>query len=67
VRRERIWSHGPHILNQVLELPELRGRAASLLDRKGYPQMVLRLGYPEEPIHHAVPRRNLDDVLLVVD
>lgn len=53
-------------LNQVLELPELRGRVAELLDREGYPQMVLRLGYPEEPIHHPAPRREIDDVLLVV-
>ncbi len=54
-------------LNQVLELPEMRGRVASVLERQGYPQMVLRLGYPEEPIHHAAPRRDVDDVLLVVD
>lgn len=54
-------------LNQVLELPEMRGRVASLLDRQGYPQMVLRLGFPEEPIHHPSPRRSIDDVLLVVD
>jgi hypothetical protein len=28
--------------------------------------MVIRLGYPEEPIHHPAPRRELDDVLEVV-
>jgi len=70
---EAVLLHATHLglsaafLNQVLELPELRGRVATLLDRPGYPQMVLRLGYPEEPIHHPAPRREVDDVLLVVD
>ena len=46
-------------LNQVLEIPELRGKVAAILGNPGYPQMVLRIGYPEEPIHHPAPRRDL--------
>jgi hypothetical protein len=50
-------------LNQVLELPELRGRVAELVPGAGYPQMVLRIGFPAEPIHRAAPRRGLAEVL----
>ena len=50
-------------LNQVLELPGLRGRVAALVPEVGSPQMVLRLGFPEEAVHHAAPRRSIDDVL----
>lgn len=70
---EAVLLHATHLglsaafLNQVLELPELRGRVAELLERSGYPQMVLRLGYPDAPVLHAAPRRALDDVLLVVE
>jgi hypothetical protein len=53
-------------VNQVLELPELRGRVAELLPEIGYPQMVLRIGYAAEPVRHAAPRRELADVLEVV-
>jgi len=54
-------------LNQVLEIPALRGRVAELVPHLGYPQMVLRLGFPSEPIHRAAPRRDLDEVLEVVE
>jgi nitroreductase len=53
--------------NQVLEVADLRGALADVVGRDGYPQMVLRLGYASEPVRHAAPRRELDDVLLVVD
>lgn len=49
--------------NQVLELPEQRARLAALVPEVGYPQMVLRLGYPEAPVDHPAPRRAIDDVL----
>jgi hypothetical protein len=52
-------------LNQVLEVPEQRGEVAALFPDVGYPQMVLRLGYPEQPVHHAAPRRSLDEVLQI--
>lgn len=50
-------------VNQVLELPDQRARVAELVPEIEYPQMVLRLGFPSEPIRHAAPRRELDDVL----
>lgn len=50
-------------LNQALEIPDLRARVAELAPAVGYPQMVLRLGIPVEPIHHVAPRRELADVL----
>jgi len=53
-------------LNQALEVPSLRGKVAALVGKPGYPHMVIRLGYPEEGIHHVAPRRSLEDVLEVV-
>ncbi|MBL0216261.1 MAG: nitroreductase [Myxococcales bacterium] len=53
-------------LNQVLELPDLRGELAEQLPGLGYPQMVLRLGIPEHSIRRAAPRRELSDVLEVI-
>ena len=53
-------------LNQVLEVPELRGRVAELVGTAGFPHMVLRIGFPEAPIRHAAPRRDLADVLEIV-
>lgn len=51
-------------LNQALEAPGVRSRVAELAPQVGHPQMVFRLGVPSEPIHHAAPRRDLDDVLV---
>ena len=53
-------------LNQVLELPGLRGELAALLPSLGSPQMVFRLGIPADTIRHAAPRRDLSEVLEVV-
>lgn len=53
-------------LNQVLELPDLRYRVATLLPDLAYPQMILRLGYSEDSVHHPAPRRPLDEVLELV-
>lgn len=53
-------------LNQVLEIPDLRGELAERIPGLGFPQMVLRLGVPEESIHRAAPRRDLSEVLEVV-
>ncbi len=51
-------------LNQVLEIPVLRRRVTELVPAVGYPQMVLRLGVPAEPIEHRAPRRNVADVIV---
>jgi hypothetical protein len=53
-------------LNQVLEIPALRGRVAELVPGVRAPQLVLRLGVPEHAVQHAAPRRALDDVLDIV-
>lgn len=53
-------------LNQVLEVPALRDRAAALLGVPGHPQNLLRLGFSEAPLHRASPRRDLDDVLQII-
>lgn len=53
-------------LNQVLEVPHLRAGIAQLVGTIRYPQTVLRLGYPSEPLDRAAPRRDLDDVLEIV-
>jgi nitroreductase len=52
-------------LNQVLEVPAARSRVAELIGG-GYPQMVLRIGVPAEPIEHRAPRREIDDVIEIV-
>lgn len=54
-------------LNQALELPVLRREITAIIDRGEHPQMILRLGYPDQPVEHPAPRRNLEDMLLVVD
>jgi hypothetical protein len=58
-------SHGlsASFLNQVLEVPQLRERVATLVPGIGHPQMVLRLGVPAEPIEHRAPRRDARDVI----
>jgi len=53
-------------LNQVLEIPELRAKFAEIVPGIGWPQMVLRIGVPSEPIEDGAPRRDLDDVLEIV-
>jgi len=51
----------------VLEVGELRERTAALLGLQGYPQMLIRLGFPEAPLHRAAPRRDLRDVLEIAE
>jgi hypothetical protein len=68
---EAVLLHATHLglsaafLNQCLEVPELRGRVVAAIDRPGYPQTVLRFGYPAEPVDHPAPRREISDVLVV--
>ena len=49
-------------LNQPIEVPELRPRLGALTGRKGYPQILLRIGRGA-PARHT-PRRPLGDVLI---
>jgi hypothetical protein len=46
-------------LNQPVEVPALRSRLAALLDTKGPPQLLLRLGHA--PAARATPRRRLEE------
>jgi hypothetical protein len=52
--------------NQCLEVPELRTKVGELVPEVGCPQMVLRIGVPQDAVDHVAPRRNIDEVLEVV-
>lgn len=49
-------------LNQPIQLPSLRSRLQRRLRRDGWPQILLRLGYPVGELA-ATPRRSLDHVI----
>jgi hypothetical protein len=49
-------------LNQPIEVPALRGRVAALLGTSGYPQLILRMGYPVGE-DRRTPRRDVSEVL----
>jgi nitroreductase len=49
-------------LNQPCQVAELRPKLQNLLDRPGWPQVVMRLGYPSED-GEQTPRRPLEAVL----
>lgn len=49
-------------LNQPVEVASLRSRLQTVLHRTGFPQIVLRLGFPRGPID-ATPRRGIDAVV----
>ena len=65
VKSENIWCS---FLNQPIEVPELRHRVSSILERqgngvtKGFPQLLLRIGYGQEV--KPTPRRLVDEVIL---
>ncbi len=66
---EAVLLHATHcglsaaFANQVLELPALRGEIARLTGL-AYPQIVLRLGRPDEESTRHAPRRDVADVLV---
>lgn len=49
-------------LNQPIEVDDLRPRVQGMLDRQGFPQTILRIGYGIET--PRTPRRPVSDVLL---
>jgi hypothetical protein len=59
-RSENIWVS---FVNQSIEVPQLRQRLREVLDRKekGYPQLLLRMGYGEEV--KPTPRRPVEEVI----
>jgi len=50
-------------LNQPIQVASLRPKLQKLLDQEAFPQILLRLGFPEGG-SHAAPRRPLDDVYI---
>jgi nitroreductase len=58
-RSQGIWAS---FLNQPIEVPDVRLMLHNMIERVGFPQLLLRMGYgPEVP---ATPRRSLSEVLL---
>ncbi len=51
-------------LNQPIEIPALRQQLRDELRLPGWPQVVLRLGYPAGPLPPATPRRPAAELLL---
>ena len=49
-------------LNQPIQVPSLRPKIEHILTSAGLPQILLRLGYPDEEVP-ATPRRQLDEVI----
>jgi hypothetical protein len=60
--RAQVEDVSASFLNQVVELPQTRGRLEALLCRKGHAQLLLRLGFGGEI--KPPPRRALHDCLL---
>lgn len=49
-------------LNQPIQVASLRPKLQNLLSKSGFPQILLRLGFPKDETD-ASPRRPLDDVI----
>ncbi len=58
-RAEGIWGS---FLNQPLEIPKMRSKLRDLLRLKGFPQLLLRIGYGQEV--KPTPRRTAGEVLM---
>jgi len=58
-RVDDVWAS---FLNQPIELPDLRGRLGDSLGRKGFSQLLLRMGYGQDV--KPTPRRTPGEVLM---
>jgi hypothetical protein len=58
-RVDDVWAS---FLNQTIEVPDLRTRLRDLLGRKGYAQLMLRMGYGADV--RPTPRRTPGEVLM---
>jgi len=58
-RVDDIWAS---FLSQPIEVPELRNQVRDLLGRKGFPQLILRMGYGQDV--KPTPRRTPGEVLM---
>ncbi|HET9140857.1 Acg family FMN-binding oxidoreductase [Actinophytocola sp.] len=65
---QRIWLHATHaglagsILTQPLQVPEVRAGLTEHLDLPGFPQALLRLGYPTRPATPS-PRMPISELI----
>lgn len=50
-------------LNQPIQVSSLRPKLQTLLELDGFPQILLRIGYPVDDDLPPVPRRDLEEVL----
>ncbi|MEM7760718.1 MAG: nitroreductase [Cyanobacteria bacterium P01_A01_bin.40] len=57
-RIDDVWAS---FFNQPIQVPHLRSRLQSLFPAYGYPQIMLRLGYPKDI--GGTPRRSVEEVL----
>ena len=53
-------------LNQPIQVSSLRPRLQQVIESAGFPQILLRLGYPTKKLPPA-PRRQLDDMIEIVN
>lgn len=58
-RGDDVWAS---FLNQPIEVPELRTEVRDLLDKKSFPQLLLRMGYGQDV--KPTPRRTPGEVLM---
>jgi hypothetical protein len=58
-RADDVWAS---FLNQPIEVESLRPKLLELLDRAGYPQLLLRMGYGQTV--KPTPRRAVEDVVI---
>ena len=58
-RVDEVWAS---FLNQPVELPDFRSRLKDSLGRKGFPQLLLRMGYGQDV--KPTPRRTPGEVLM---
>jgi hypothetical protein len=58
-RVDEVWAS---FLNQPIEVPELRIQVHDMLGKKGFPQLILRMGYGQDV--KPTPRRTPGEVLM---
>ena len=58
-RAEGVWAS---FMNQPIEVPKLRPKLLDVMGRKGFPQLLVRMGYG--PDVKGTPRRPVSEVLL---
>lgn len=57
-RSEGIWAS---FLNQPIEVPQLRPKVREAINKEGFPQLLLRMGYAQDV--KPTPRRPIEEIL----